>query len=176
MKPLSRRTLLATFFGLPFFAGAAVLSWHAVAARRKFRFDKHAEQTISAVINRMLPGDPLPGAVALGIDRRVPAMAQLPPRQRLSELHLSFAEGVAWLDGWARAAGAPDFLGLKEAQQEAVLLTAATSSDNDVASFVWTLRDRAFALYYTDPAIMAAFAYAGPPQPVGFPDFQAAPG
>lgn len=174
MKRLSRRTLLTTFFGLPFFAGPAVPTRHAEAAPRPPRFDEHAERTISAVIDRMLPDDELPGAVALGIHRRIPAMAEVPPRQRLFELRRGFAEGVAWLDTQARAAGATDFLGLDEAQQEAVLVTAVTS-DEDAAFFVGTLRDRAFALYYTEPSIVAAFAYAGPPQPAGFPDFQEAP-
>jgi Gluconate 2-dehydrogenase subunit 3 len=174
MKWLSRRTLLTTFFGLPFFAGAAVPTRHAAAARPP-RFDKHAERTISAIINRMLPGDGLPGAVALGIDRRIPAMAEVRPRQQLAELRRVFAEGVAWLDARARASGARDFLDLNEARQEAVLLGAVTSNVEDAAFFVGTLRDRAFALYYTDPLIVAAFAYAGPPQPAGFPDFQEAP-
>jgi hypothetical protein len=175
MKQLSRRTLLTTFFGLPFFAGPAVPTRRVAAAPRPRRFDEHAERTISAVINRMLPGDELPGAVALGIDRRIPAMAEVYPRQELLELHRGLAEGAAWLDSQAKAAGVPDFLGLDEARQEAVLLTAVTSNDEDAASFVETLRARAFALYYSDPLIVAAFAYAGPPQPAGFPDFQEAP-
>jgi len=175
MKRLSRRTLLTTLFGLPLLAGPAVPTRHAAAARRPPRFDEHAERTISSVINRMLPGDELPGAVALGIDRRIPAMAEVPPRQPLFELRRGFAEGVAWLDTQARAAGAADFLRLDEARQEAVLVTAVTSDVEDAAFFVGTLRDRAFALYYTDPSIVAAFAYAGPPQPAGFPDFQEAP-
>ncbi len=175
MKLLSRRLLLTTFVKLALVSGIAVSGFRAFAARRRPRFDAHAERTISAVIDRMLPADELPGAVALGIDRRIAAMAEIPPREELSELHMIFAMGVAWLDVRARAEGASEFLKLNAAGQEAVLQAATTSNAEGAAAIVRTLRDRAFALYYTDPVIVAAFAYAGPPQPEGFPDFQEAP-
>jgi Gluconate 2-dehydrogenase subunit 3 len=176
MKRVSRRTLLATLVGLPCLAGLPGLIGRARAARRPLRFDQHVEQTISAVIDCMLPGDDgLPGAVALGIDRRVPAMAEVSPRLTLRELQRSLAEGAAWLDRAAVEEGAPDFLGLDRAKQEAVLLQAMTADADGAFVIVRMLRDRAFALYYTHQTVMAAFPYTGPPQPVGFPDFQEAP-
>ena len=176
MQPIHRRTLLKIFAAFPLLVGPVTIATRALGTwRRPPRFDLHAQQTISAVIDRMLPGEDLPGALALGIDRRIAAMAQIPPRQPLSELHRSLATGVAWLDNRARAAGAADFLRLESARQEAVLRAGLRSRGDDAAAIVWTLRDRAFALYYTHPAIMAAFAYAGPPQPRGFPDFQDPP-
>jgi hypothetical protein len=175
MRPIYRRTLLRIFAGLPFLAGPGLAAWRALAARRPPHFDQHVQQTLSAVIDRMLPADELPGAGSLGIDQHISAMADVPPRQPLRELHQTFADGVAWLDRRARAAAARDFLALDEAQQEALLTAGLNSKDEDAAGFVWTLRDRAFALYYTHPAIVGAFAYAGPPQPGGFPDFRDAP-
>ena len=56
------------------------------------------------------------------------------------------------------------------------MLQAALSSDAEGAdAIVRTLRTRALTLYYTEPAIMSAFAYSAPPQPEGFPDFQDPP-
>jgi hypothetical protein len=137
--------------------------------------DEHAEQTIALVIDRMLPDDELPGALALGIHRRTSAMADVPPRQDVVELLSIFASGIGWLDRRARGMRAPDFLRLGKPQQDALLRSALGSKHEGAAGMVSTLRDRAFALYYTHPNIMAAFAYTGPPQPEGFPDFQGPP-
>jgi hypothetical protein len=167
-KLISRRFLLTTIVRLPLIAGVVMSSRRAFAARRQRRREAHAELTIAAVINCMLPADELPGALALGIERRIAAMTDL-------ELKRSLAEGVAWLDGRARRQGASEFLELDEARQELVLQEALASSADGASAIVWTLRRLAFTLYYTDPTIMAAFAYAGPPQPGGFPDFQEAP-
>ncbi|MGZ9092600.1 MAG: gluconate 2-dehydrogenase subunit 3 family protein, partial [Rhodoplanes sp.] len=138
------------------------------AARREPRSDAHVERTIAAVIDCMLPGGELPGALALGIDRHIAAATD-------SELKRSFIEGVAWLDQRARAKGIMTFLKLDEAGRETVLQAALRSDAEGAFAIVRTLRNLAFTLYYTDPAIMAAFAYSGPPQPDGFPDFQEAP-
>jgi hypothetical protein len=144
--------------------------WRSGARRRSPSFDQHAQRTIAAVIDLMLPSDELPGAVALGIDRRIQAMADVPPRQSLTELKAILAEGVAWLDRRALAAYGRQFLGLDPARREVVLSSVTNSKDEGAAAIGWTLRDRAFALYYTHPVVLAAFAYSGPPQPLGFPD------
>ncbi len=176
MMMLRRRSFLAACAATPLLAHPALGLRRAIAARRPARFDRHAQRTISAVIDRMLPRDELPGAVDLDIDRRLGAMAELPPRQPLADLHRSLAEAAAWLDKRARAAGGIDFLGLDAVRQDAVLLSAQTSRDEAASTIVWTLRDRAFALYYSHPTIVGAFRYAGAPQPTGFPDFEDAPG
>lgn len=176
MLSIHRRTLLKTLAGLVLLVGPITLARRAVASlRHPPRFDSHAQRTISTVIDHMLPGDDLPGAVALGIDHRLAAMAEIPPRQPLSEFHQNLALGVAWLDSRARGAGAIDFLHLELTQQEAILVASLGSRGDDASAIVGTLRDRALALYYTHPTVMAAFSYSGPPQPRGFPDFQDAP-
>ena len=71
--------------------------------------------------------------------------------------------------------GAASFLALDANRQDAVLQATLGSDAEGAHAIAWTLRKRAFSLYYTDPAVMAAFAYSGPPQPGGFPDFQDAP-
>jgi Gluconate 2-dehydrogenase subunit 3 len=164
---VSRRFLLTTFVRLPL-AAIVMSSRRSLAAWRPRLGASHTELTIAAVISRMLPTDELPGGVALGVDRRINALTD-------SELKRSFVKGVAWLDGQARREGATNFLELDEARQEAVLEAALASGAEGAQAIVSTLRWLAFTLYYTDPAIMAAFRYSGPPQPVGFPDFQEAP-
>lgn len=167
-KLLSRRVLLTVLLRLPLIAGIVTSNRRTFAARREPRFDVHVERTIAAVIDCMLPGGELHGALALGIDRRIAATTG-------AELKRSFIEGVAWLDQRGRVKGAANFLKLDEAGREAVLRAALRSDAEGAFAIVRTLRNLAFTLYYTDPAIMAAFAYSGPPQPDGFPDFQEAP-
>ena len=167
-KLLSRRVLLTVLLRLPLIAGIVASSQRTFAARRDPRSDAHVERTIAAVLDCMLPGGELPGALTLGIDRRIAATTD-------SALKRSFTEGVAWLDQRARAKGAASFLRLDEAGRETVLQAALASDAEGAFAVVRTLRNLAFTLYYTDPAIMAAFAYSRPPQPDGFPDFQEAP-
>jgi len=167
-KLVSRRFLLTTLVRLPLIASVVVSSGRTFAARPQRGVDSHVELTIAAVIDRMLPTDELPGAVALGIDRRIAAMPDM-------EMKRTLAKGVAWLDNRARRQGASDFLNLDDARQEEVLQAALTSNAEGASAIVWTLRRLAFTLYYGDPAISAVFAYSGPPQPSGFPDFQEAP-
>lgn len=174
----SRRQVVETLVRLPLLAGLAtsglatlgvvVPGGRPLAARRPSRFDMHAESTIAAVLDRMLPGDELPGAVALGIDRRILAMENIALKQSLSD-------GVAWLDGRARRKKAADFLALDDAGRDAVLEAALASRAAAAGAISGSLRNLALTLYYTHPTVMAAFAYSGPPQPAGFPDFEDAP-
>lgn len=168
-KHFSRRFFLTTLVRISVLAGSVVSSHRTLAEGRQSRLDSHAELTLAAVIDRMVPGDDeLPGALALGIDRRIIAINDL-------EIRRSVTKGMAWLDSQAQRQGASAFLELGQAQQE-MILQAALKSDSDGATAITrTLRRLAFTFYYTDPAIMAAFAYSGPPQPNGFSDFHEAP-
>jgi hypothetical protein len=105
-------------------------------------------------------------AVSLGI---ADAVKEMPDLQTL------IPDGVAWLDRWAVRQGVPDFLSLDEIGKQHAL-EAALGSDDDVASqFIWLIRFRAGLIYYSEPAIKAAFRYTGPPQPNGFGDFAGPP-
>jgi hypothetical protein len=164
----SRRFVIAAIARLLLIAGVGLPSRRAFAARSREEQERHAERTIAAVLDRILPADVLPGALELGLDRRITAMSDL-------ELKRSLAKGVAWLDSRARSQRASSFIELDHAQQELVLQAALKSSAEGADAIVYTLRKVAFTLYYTHPTIVAAFPYAGPPQPGGFPDFQDPP-
>ncbi len=47
--------------------------------------------------------------------------------------------------------------------------------DQGIQQFLLALRYHLGTAYYSAPAIKAAFAYTGPPQPDGFADFQERP-
>ena len=79
--------------------------------------------------------------------------------------------GLQWLDRQARALGADAFAELPPEQREAVVgRAAAARHGTTVRNFFDASRRDVFGLYYSDPRTWPALAYAGPPQPVGFPN------
>ena len=93
----------------------------------------------------------------------------------MTDLQDSIGKGVAWLDKYAASRGAGSFAALDEMARLAALDAAFASADDGIRPFVFALRQQFGRLYYADPAIKKAFAYSGPPQPEGFPDFQERP-
>ena len=135
-------------------------SWQAAAS------EEHIARSVAALADLMFPGDGLPRATEVGVHRRVLAMPEL------GDL---IAKGVAWLDKHAAPEGAADFLGLDEARRLALVDAAFASRDEAIQSFVLAMRFQLGTAYYSAPAIKSTFAYTGPPQPEGFPDFQERP-
>jgi Gluconate 2-dehydrogenase subunit 3 len=161
---MKRRNALALlgFFSL----GGTAVAGRLVAFFRGPDEREHITRSIAAVADVMFPGDGTAGAAALEIHRRVLAMPDL------QEL---IAKGVAWLDQRAASQGGLSFLALDEAGKLAALDAAFASHDDGVQPFVLTLRYHLGQAYYSTPAVKSAFAYTGPPQPDGFPDFQQRP-
>lgn len=123
--------------------------------------------TMAAVADTMFPGgDGLPGASALALHERVLAMPALQE---------SITRGTAWLDKYAASRGGADFVALDETGRLAALDAAFASAEEGIRAFVFAMREHLGQAYYADPAIKKAFAYTGPPQPDGFPDFQERP-
>ena len=123
--------------------------------------------SLAAVADTMFPGgDGLPAASTFGLHDRLLAMSDLAP---------SIRQGVAWLDRHAATRGAADFAALDEAGRLAAIDAAFASAEEGIRPFVLTLRQHVGAAYYAEPAIKKTFAYAGPPQPDGFADFQERP-
>lgn len=163
---LSRRRLLVSLLQLPVFAGLAAFARSSFARVVRPRPDSHAARTVSALIDRMIPGDGMPGALALGVDRGV---------LDTQELWSSFARGVRALDAVARRSGGGDFLALSETAQIEVMTSAWTMRNSPAEQLLSKLWYRSATLYYSEPAVQRRFAYAGAPQPAGFMDFTQPP-
>lgn len=161
---MKRRQVLALlgWFSLP----GATAFWRILRPWRAAASEEHAVRSVAALADVMFPGDGLPRATELGIHRRV---LDMPEFRSAIEL------GVAWLDKHAARQGAADFLGLDDVKKLAALDAAFASRDEGVQPFVMALRYHLGTAYYSAPSIKAAFAYTGPPQPDGFPDFQERP-
>ena len=159
----TRRAFLIPILGLPLLGGVAML-WRNFASTLGLR--RRTEHPVTAIIDLMFPGDAAPSAVSLGIPDAIKEMSDLKPL---------IPDGVAWLDRWAVRQGAPDFISLDETDKQHALEAALASDDHVARQFVWLIRLRAGLIYYSEPAIKAAFPYTGPPQPNGFGDFAGPP-
>ncbi|MCP4615658.1 MAG: gluconate 2-dehydrogenase subunit 3 family protein [Bradyrhizobium sp.] len=125
------------------------------------------EQAMAAIADTMFPGgDGLAAASTLGLHKRVLA---------IPDFLASIDKGVAWLNRYAASRGVADFAALDATGRLAALDAAFASGDQGIRPFVFELRQHLGLAYYSDPAIKKAFAYTGPPQPEGFPDFQERP-
>jgi hypothetical protein len=166
----TRRTFLIVLLGLPFFGGVGTL-WRKFSSTKfvsilGLRSDADSGKTVTAIIDVMFPGDAAPSAASLGLADSVRANANV---------EAVTADGVAWLDHWALAQGAADFVSL-DRQGKQIALEAALASDDDGASqLVSLIRFYAGLAYYSEPSVKATFPYTGPPQPDGFGDFAGPP-
>src|ERR1700739_2452518 len=114
---MRRRNFIA-ILGLALLGGAATV-WRNVASFWEPHFDAHSAHTVKVVTDLMFPGDgELPGATELKIHERIIAM---------EDLHEAMAYGVGWLDSWAKANGASDFLSLDENARSAAIDAAFAS-------------------------------------------------
>ena len=142
-------------------------------SRRQHGAGRYEAGTVTVLVDRLIPATDLPvgGAVAIGIDRRFADLAAVSPQLNLTELQQILVAGIAWLDTRARTEGAAGFRALPEERQLDLMAAAFASDDPGARKMMAVLRHRVMSLYYSNDSIKAAFAYTGPPQPEGFPDF-----
>lgn len=152
---------------------AAVSAWWLARKHRAPTTDAPASQAaLRAWIDTLVPAEPdFPGALALGVAERIDlAIQQQPAYAKLS------AEALAWVDARALEAGGRRFADLAPEQRNHVVTAAAASAPGSAARtfFQATLDDTLFHTY-ADQRSWVGLGFAGPPQPLGFPDFAAAP-
>ena len=82
----TRRAFLTALVGLPLLGGIVII-WRDFAAI--FGPRARAEQTVTAIIDFMFPGDGVPSAVSLGIADAIKGMP---------EFEALIPDGVAWFD------------------------------------------------------------------------------
>lgn len=155
---LPRRPLLliaALWAGLP--------RWPVGAAARP----REPLAALPGFVDTLLPGDDAsPAATDLAVDQGLLAGAA-----DSAEAMALLEAGCAWLDAEARAAGAPAFASLDAAGRASIAARAeAGAPGSGERRFFESVRQAAFARYYSDPRSWAPLDYAGPPQPRGFRD------
>jgi hypothetical protein len=169
------------------------------SAAVRLALSEHEHATVAAIAAIIVPTDDDPGAteadVAGYVDRKVSQDAV--ERQR-------YVEGVRWIDGASGKlfGSGKRFVDLSLAQQTAVLQAAEETLNmrlrpvttlwarawrkvqktyDDLfglgagASFFRFVREDTLAGFYTNPVSWSMLAYAGPPQPRGYPHYEDCP-
>ena len=128
--------------------------------------------TLAAYLDALIPDDDLgPGAVTLGIDKRIAALAV-----EIANYRRLLGQGCRWLDERARELGATGFAGLDGPGRDRVIqLAAASDPKTPPRQFFERTRSDAFFRYYARTEAWAAIGYDGPPQPAGFMDYALPP-
>jgi len=130
------------------------------------------DANLRAWVDTLVPAEPdFPGALALGVaDRISNAIRRDPQYAKLTQ------EALNWIDTRARMLGGASFAELPESgRQNVVAAAAASAAGSTPRTFFQASLDDALFHTYADPRAWVGLGYAGPPQPVGFPDHVSAP-
>ncbi len=151
---------------------ATLLSWW---PRRKTPIPAASvsrQADLRAWVDTLLPAEPdFPGGLALGVAERIAAtIAREPAYAKLAR------ETWIWLDARIRETGDVAFAELAESRRhDLVALAAASAPGSTPRTFFQATLDDALFHAYADPRAWEGLGYAGPPQPIGFPDHASAP-
>lgn len=173
--PVTRRRLLAVFGSSLIAVLAAWWSWPRKAEPRKVESTAAArkEAGFRAWIDTLVPAEAdFPGAAALGVAERIRELiGEQPAYAALTRAALE------WLDESARAQGGDGFAALADEDRQAIVSAAAASAPGSTPrTFFQATLDDALFHTYADERAWLNLGYAGPPQPIGFPDPQRPPG
>ena len=125
------------------------------------------QRTLAAYLDTLIPADASPSASQLGLHHRFLELGR-----RSSAFRRLLETGCDWLDKEAIRLGAGEFARLTEPKREALVAKAAGLGRRSGARrFFEATRDSAMRHYYSRPEAWPSLGYAGPPQPLGFPDY-----
>lgn len=154
---LQLATGLGVSLGLPLAAGAANPPAHWMATGLR--------QTLVAFFDTLVPD----AGIGTDMDTRLAGLDVESERKRLVDV-------CEWLDAAARRVGADSFALLDEARRNAVLQEASVlDPSSPMRRFFDSTRRLVFTLHYGKAGSWPAVGYAGPPQPIGFPDYARPP-
>jgi hypothetical protein len=124
------------------------------------------------VTGLIVPSDRLgPGAIDLKVDAQI-----LSKVNRNRHLRRVLESGVNWLDIEALRSTGRRFLSLDEREQIALMEVAeAADPQTPENRFFLRMRNLTMELYYAEPSAWNALCYEGPPQPLGFIDYENPP-
>lgn len=154
---MTRRAVLAGLAGLGLARAARGQSPESALDSRQLKI------TFAAFLDTLIPADETPSATALGIDRLL--LAEAVGRTNYPEL---LAEGTAWLESEAAAAGLAHFAAAADAVRERIVASAFAAEQGTLPRvFAEFMRQDAMRLYYAQPGSWPGMI-DGPPQPLGY--------
>ena len=165
----SRRQIMALTGGSLL---TALLTWWPRAKPPAPATAASRQADLRAWVDTLLPAEPdFPGGLALGAAEQLAAAIEREP-----VYGKLFQEALVWLDARTAEVGGAAFADLSESRRHAIVTAAAASAAGSTARTIFQASlDDALFHTYADPRAWSGLGYAGPPQPIGFPDYAAAP-
>ena len=170
---LSRRSLLKIASALVVLPAGGVLLYRLRSFELPVRpLSPEERQAVRTVTDLIVPADEIsPGAIDLKIDAEILGRAN---ENRYFRRVLK--RGVSWLNSEAVRSTGREFLFLGQREQVDLLKNAeAADSESPENRFFRRMRDLTLKLYYTRPLAWQVLCYQGPPQPLGFIDYEKPP-
>lgn len=167
--PIDRRRFLRIASGLVLLGSSALL-----LARRLFpsRLTEGERVALDALLDTLIPADEFsPSATEAGVGASIRAAATGD-----ASYQYLLKQGCSRLEDQATERFGRPFAALLEAQRAAIVeeLAGAPEGSESRAFFHRVWLDSCYH-YYALPESWAGLAYAGPPQPLGFDDYQSPP-
>lgn len=154
-----RRTFLKRLRALPLSMLGAEAAGASPTGGRDVDYD-----TLTAVVDTIVPADDEPGAVEAGV------AAQLHERLGGDPWHRTiYQRGLALMDRQARARGSTGFATLPLTERVALLESLLAGGNSDGKQFFLRARRDVFDLFYTSPIGQASLDYEPPAN--GYPDY-----
>ncbi len=92
-------------------------------------FDAHQFQTLTAIVDLIIPATDTPGAKAAQVDRHIDHLFGATPENETQD----FRDGLSWLDGYAIRTENKPFVKCSRERQVAILETLDTTEQPDLA-------------------------------------------
>ena len=166
---IPRRVFLSLLAGTPLYGW-----YHSAIASLLGRSDATVTslEALAPYLETLIPEDETPGAIALEIPAKM-----LEKASRDKSYRVLLEGGGFYLENEAWQLGKPSFVALDEAERIEVVERAASSPIGSFPRRFFDLtRYDALSFYYARLETWESLSYPGPPQPVGFPDHEQAPG
>lgn len=126
---------------------------------------------VSRCVDILIPADDSPGALDLDVHKQLLSQAE-----HNAQLRDRLKQGCTWLDDQAQQRHASHYLVLAPDDQILLVAAAEQAEEGSVPQRFFTrLRDFSMRHYYSDARSWPQLGYQGPPQPLGFPDYQSPP-
>ncbi|MGE5300269.1 MAG: gluconate 2-dehydrogenase subunit 3 family protein [Acidobacteriota bacterium] len=164
----SRRSFLRVTLGIALLASSGYILKDLFLPSQ---IDPAKRRTLEALLDTLIPSDTTPGAVQLGVSRKILGKAF-----EDSEYRRLVRKGCDWLDRMAGDHKVNSFSSLGGREREELVGQAEEAPAGSLPRiFFERMRAEAFFHYYAHPASWKKIGYTGPPQPDGYPDYAAAP-
>ncbi len=143
--------------------------------RARWRYDEplntHEQKGLQRYVDLLIPDDTSPGALKLGVDQSIISKSLNDPDYRQT-----LRQGLFRIDSIAKDMFGRPFFQLKNEQANRIILLSEEAKRYSAEHRLFgQLREDAFGDYYAMPESWRSLCYPGPPQPIGFSDYQQSP-